>query len=548
VAVRTVQQGREDRWSLAEDISAKNVEREAQNRFGVPNDRGLSETLSEMDRVSFMHKVQVLGKVTKQEMDQLNSAQEAVNMVMKWILLEISDYSIQKKLLTDPPIITRVYQELSNGMLSYFRAMQIEAVPFPFPFAQVINYTMYGFFLFCPSIVMEILDVPKDVDLGFAEIWPSLVLNFCACAGYAALNEISIELEDPFGDDANDYPITVQQWAIVWAIEDCYFARTPSDFALPKGISRSSVDSSWQSPLGSPVPTSPVSCATGSASKLLTVPEAPEEEAQDSDLCPVKFAGGRRRAPSKRAPEVSSYAKRPDEASVGDYGSEFDEGLKLPRSPAPRASFGERDGQEANAVASEGPNDIASGLPQESLRVFFSPPPPRAGSGVKPSPGPSDPGALQAPSPSADTGLSALASPLRSLDGSAPAMASGPAPPLALRSLDTALAALRDAADAFAQELRRHEAERRQHGEATHPRLARLATALEVQIVKLALQGRGSGPGSASSVAPPAGSCRWDSPSVGPPSGGLGESSSALTMRRAAGDVIDQVEADIDVL
>merc|ERR1712072_1152956 len=138
--------------------------------------------------------------------------------------------SICGRLLTEPPIVTRVFQELSNGMLGYFRSMTIAAVPFPFPFAQVINYTLYGFFLFCPFIVMRIVeDLKSSGYLSFGQMWPCLVLNFLTCAGYAALNEIATELEDPFGDDLNDYPITVQQWAILWAMEDCYFA------ALPKG-------------------------------------------------------------------------------------------------------------------------------------------------------------------------------------------------------------------------------------------------------------------------------------------------------------------------
>eukprot|EP00971_Amphidinium_carterae_P078711 1557163-Amphidinium_carterae.1 len=60
--------------------------------------------------------------------------------VTKWILDEISTCSLSGKMLIEAPILTRVYHELSNGMLAFFRAMQIEAVPFPFPFAQVINY------------------------------------------------------------------------------------------------------------------------------------------------------------------------------------------------------------------------------------------------------------------------------------------------------------------------------------------------------------------------------------------------------------------------
>lgn len=40
-----------------------------------------------------------------------------------------------------------------------------------------------------------------------------------------------MELEDPFGDDDNDYPVNLQQWQVVCDLEDCFFMRLPQDFA-----------------------------------------------------------------------------------------------------------------------------------------------------------------------------------------------------------------------------------------------------------------------------------------------------------------------------
>ena len=36
------------------------------------------------------------------------------------------------------PVLSRLYQEMSNGMLGFNQALHIALIPFPFPFAQLI--------------------------------------------------------------------------------------------------------------------------------------------------------------------------------------------------------------------------------------------------------------------------------------------------------------------------------------------------------------------------------------------------------------------------
>lgn len=179
------------------------------------------------------HELEVLGEITETERLQILNSRDVVLTVVKWILYDISHNSIQGKMLIPPPILSRVYQEISNGMLAFFRANTIATVPFPFPFAQVLEYALLAFYIFCPFIVLEI----ADPDLaGFPgtnahkEISIPLLLNFFACAGYAAINQIAVEIENPFGFDTNDFPVHHQQWDIVTAIEDSFFTETPREF------------------------------------------------------------------------------------------------------------------------------------------------------------------------------------------------------------------------------------------------------------------------------------------------------------------------------
>ena len=43
------------------------------------------------------------------------------------------------KLMTPPPVLSRVYQELSNGMLGFNQSLKLADVPFPFIFAQILE-------------------------------------------------------------------------------------------------------------------------------------------------------------------------------------------------------------------------------------------------------------------------------------------------------------------------------------------------------------------------------------------------------------------------
>lgn len=206
---------------------------------GTPDRKKTLEAMDEKMRGDFGAKTLVLYRITDDERRTLMHSHDRVLTVVKWILVEISAHSIEGRLLTAPPILSRVYQELSSGMLGFSKAMKIVMVPFPFPFTQVVIYFLFGFYLIAPFVVIEILKgIPDPVEGAtpvFGEKIRSCVIpilfNFVCTAGYAALNEIATELEDPFGEDANDYPVHVQQWHIVWAIEDIYFTPMPMTFA-----------------------------------------------------------------------------------------------------------------------------------------------------------------------------------------------------------------------------------------------------------------------------------------------------------------------------
>merc|ERR1712167_185322 len=101
----------------------------------------------------------------------------------------------------DPPILSRVFQELSNGMIDSCNAKRISRYPFPFPYAQMISMMLLCHFaatMFVGAVCLS--------DVG-----TSFFYAFCSTTSVWSINYIAIEIEGPFGLDANDLPLQSMQ-------------------------------------------------------------------------------------------------------------------------------------------------------------------------------------------------------------------------------------------------------------------------------------------------------------------------------------------------
>jgi len=95
------------------------------------------------------------------------------------------------------PILSRVYQTLSRGMVNFINAQKIADTMFPFPFAQLCSWFILFQSLFLPFLVTSII---KD------RSWAALA-TFIPMISLHCLNTTAWELEMPYGDDPNDLPL-----------------------------------------------------------------------------------------------------------------------------------------------------------------------------------------------------------------------------------------------------------------------------------------------------------------------------------------------------
>lgn len=98
-------------------------------------------------------------------------------------------------------ILSRLFQNLSDGMKEYNRARQIMFIPFPFPHAQLsVFYT----FVLVPVI-------PFLMDQFTNVRWVGALLTFLAVTCLVGLHEVARELENPFKNVPNEIPICTIQ-------------------------------------------------------------------------------------------------------------------------------------------------------------------------------------------------------------------------------------------------------------------------------------------------------------------------------------------------
>lgn len=96
-----------------------------------------------------------------------------------------------------PPVLARAIAALTEGVDACMHAQKIAAMPFPYPLYEMMRY-MKLYFLATAPLVM----------ISFTNIWAVAVgASFASTLVLAALLEVAEELEQPFGEDANDLPL-----------------------------------------------------------------------------------------------------------------------------------------------------------------------------------------------------------------------------------------------------------------------------------------------------------------------------------------------------
>jgi predicted membrane chloride channel (bestrophin family) len=154
---------------------------------------------------------------SQEEVDELMKSKDKVQTVGDWILNEIMIQVRAGVLDSPPPIVTRIHAEFLLGMNAFKQAVKVAVVPFPFPFSQMAALLL----------VMLYFTLPLYVDTFTSNILITPLVSFLVPLVYCGLNNVSIELETPYGTDYNAVDIEERHNAFVKSMEDAL--ATPMD-------------------------------------------------------------------------------------------------------------------------------------------------------------------------------------------------------------------------------------------------------------------------------------------------------------------------------
>mmetsp|Transcript_71567 Transcript_71567/g.127544 ORF Transcript_71567/g.127544 Transcript_71567/m.127544 type:complete len:406 (+) Transcript_71567:118-1335(+) len=154
--------------------------------------------------------LKTLHNPTPDEVRALEASSDKVHTLCLWIIQAIMIEVRAGTLDAPPPIVTRIFQEISSGMLGYHQALKISHVPFPFPFAQMVTLLL-SFMYVC---------LPLYIDVFTKSLVLTPVISTLLSTSFCSLNLISIELEAPFGMDSNDIDIQERHEAFMNKLED----------------------------------------------------------------------------------------------------------------------------------------------------------------------------------------------------------------------------------------------------------------------------------------------------------------------------------------
>jgi len=123
--------------------------------------------------------------------------EDKCEVILQWIQAAVVNHIDSHVLDVPPPIITRVFQELSRGRVSLEQVQTIIDVSFPFPYAQMIAFALMANSLIMPVLCASAME-------SEAWCWGITTISITALWG---VNYTAGELENPFNDDWNDLPL-----------------------------------------------------------------------------------------------------------------------------------------------------------------------------------------------------------------------------------------------------------------------------------------------------------------------------------------------------
>jgi hypothetical protein len=168
----------------------------------------------------------VIGGISESEISALEVTPERVRLVVCWIHRAVMARSSSELGFLVPkrpsdgsfpsPMshMGRCLSLLGDGMNAWSQARKVADTPFPFPHAHLVAIALVIFAFSCPIVMVS----------WSGSLWTAVLMNALAVSSFWSLNEVSVDMEDPFIGPPNNICLARLQAAFHEEI-NCYAAQ-----------------------------------------------------------------------------------------------------------------------------------------------------------------------------------------------------------------------------------------------------------------------------------------------------------------------------------
>lgn len=145
-------------------------------------------------RAAFSYELLDVESLDLDSRKRIKFSDSRAELIFTWVQAVIVKNMDTGVLSIAPPILSRTFQTLSNGMVAFHDAVKISDTPFPFPYAQTCDFLLIMHWIISPFVYSQFTK---------SSFW-AFVFCFTQVFIFWALNLTAVEIENPFGVDAND--------------------------------------------------------------------------------------------------------------------------------------------------------------------------------------------------------------------------------------------------------------------------------------------------------------------------------------------------------
>ena len=143
---------------------------------------------------AFEYELLDIAALDRRALSALARSSHGPSLVEHWLLELIVENVKTGVLNIPPPLLSTVFQKLSNGMHAYSEASRLVTVELPLAYTATTNLTL---------VLLSCLSPYVFCTWSFSRVWP-VVFAFTFVSTFWALNFTAEELENPFGDEDSD--------------------------------------------------------------------------------------------------------------------------------------------------------------------------------------------------------------------------------------------------------------------------------------------------------------------------------------------------------